>query len=171
MTFLPTTVVRRNSHLVPAGLALALTGLMSPLHITLAGQSWPLIWLPFAVVALWPRQASALPSAFLLFAGGLWVDVATLGAPGQWPLVFLTTYAVLRPDWSEPGRGLVRGFLRTVQALLVGVPVLLLSGWAVWTGWPDAAMLGRGLAVLLLSLPLIIVLRDLFAGRLSSDDY
>lgn len=171
MTFVSTTSARRNSHLVPAALALALTGLLSPLHINLLGQTWPLVWLPFAVVALWPRQASAVPSAVLLFIGGLWVDVATLGAPGQWPLVFLATYSILRPDWAEPGRGVLRGILRVIQALAVGVPVLLLSGWAVWGGWPDWAALGRGVAVLWVALPFLIVLRDLLGHRMSRDDY
>lgn len=165
-----TAPVRRNSHLVPAVLALAVCGLVSPLHVTLFGASWPLIWLPLAVVALWPRQASALPSAVLLLLGGLWVDWATLGAPGQWALVFLVTYAVMRPDQSEPRRGLISAYARAGLALLVAVPVLALVGRGVYGVWPDWLVLGRGVSVMLLALPAIALIRDLLAGRASRYD-
>ena len=171
MAFVSQAPIRRNSHLVPAALALGLAGLLSPVHLSLFGQSWPLTWLAFAVMALWPRQASPVPSALLLFAGGLWVDWATLGAPGQWALVFALTYAVVRPDQSEPMRGLGTSVWRVVMALLVGVPVFVLSGWFVYGAWPDGLALGRGLLVLLVTLPLIAVLRDVFAGRLTREDH
>ena len=169
-TYAASAPVRRNSHLIPAALALAVAGLLSPLHVSLFNVSWPLVWLPFAVVALWPRQASAVPSAVILFFGGLWVDVATLGALGQWPLIFLVTYAVVRPDMAEPGGGVARSLARVATALLVAVPVLALSGRFVYGVWPDWGVVGRGLFVLIVSLPFIALLRDLFAGRLSRDD-
>lgn len=171
MAYASASLPRRNGHLLPAAVALLLAGMAAPLHIVLGGASWPLIWLPFSIVALWPRQVAALPSAILLLLGGLWVDWTTLGATGQWASVFLITYAVVRPDLAESVRGMVSGLARTGQALLIGLPVLVLTGRVVYGLWPDVMALSRGLLVLLLLLPLIIVIRDLFAGRLSRNDF
>ena len=170
MAFVSQAPVRRNSHLIPAGFALVVTGLLCVLHMRFLGVSWPLLWLPFAVVSLWPRQASPVPSAVLIFIGGLWVDWVTLGVPGQWPAVMLVTYAILRPDLGEPVRGVVVAYARFAQALIIGVPVFVLSGRLVYTVWPDPFALLRGIAIVIVLLPLIALVRDLAAGRLSGDD-
>ncbi|WP_298911839.1 hypothetical protein [uncultured Algimonas sp.] len=163
----PTT---RNDRLIPAVLALLVTGLVSVVDVRLFGESWPLTWLPFAVVALWPRHVSTGASGLLLLAGGLWVDWTSWGAPGQWPLVFLITYALIRPGARGGRRGLLAGIRRFVLALLVGVPVMILTGWMVYESWPDWMALGRGLLVVTVILPIFILVRDGLAGRMSEED-
>ena len=171
MVYASPPVIRRNSHLVPAGLALFLLGLVAPLHLSLFGASWPLLWLPLAVVGLWPRQASCVPSALMLFVAGLWIDWVTLGAVGQWPLVFVGAYAIMRPDLADAGRGLVRGLSRCAGALLIGLIIFGLSGWFIYGVLPDIALLSRGVLVFAVSLPLLILLRDLIAGYAAQDDF
>ena len=170
MAYLGVSPVQRNERLFPAALALLATGLICAIDVRLFGQSWPLTWLPFAVVALWPRKVGVWPSGVLLLAGGLWVDWTTWGAPGQWPLVFLITYALIRPDIRGSARGLAEGLTRFNLALLVGVPVLALSGWAVYESWPDPGALGRGIVATLLLVPVMIFLRDGLAGRMGGED-
>ena len=170
MAYVSGIPARRNSHLIPAGIALLLGGLVAPLHITLLGASWPLIWVPFAVVAMWPGRASALPSALMLLLGGLWVDWATLGPMGQWSLVYLVTYAVMRPDTSESGRGMAVQVARAVPALLVALPVLALTGRFVYGVWPEWTVVARGIVVFALSVPVLALGREIFASRLSGDD-
>jgi hypothetical protein len=171
MVYVAPRIVRRNGHLVPAAIALFLAGLISPLHIIVFGLSWPLLWVPLAIVGLWPRQASSLPSSLILFVAGLWIDWVTLGAVGQWPLVFVAVYAFTRPDLAEPGRGLVRGLARSASALLIGFVLFALSGWFIYGVWPDAGVVAKGVVVFVLSLPVIILLRDLIAGRTGQDDF
>ena len=171
MAFVNPAPIRRNSHLVPTAVALALAGLFSPVHLTLFDQPWSLVWLPFVILSLWPRQAGPVASCILLFLAGLWVDWATLGATGQWPFVFLVTYAVIRPDQAERVRGLTVAFVRLAKALLVGGPVFVLSGWLVYGAWPDWIALGRGIFVAVVMLPLVAFARDMFAGRLAGDDF
>jgi hypothetical protein len=161
--------VMHNERLFPAAVALLLTGLISVLDIRLFGQSWPLTWLPFAVVLLWPRQVGLWASGLLLLIGGLWLDWSSWGAPGQWPLVFLLTFLIVRPDIRQ-GRGLGPGMSRFAAGLLVGVPVLVLTGWIVYESLPDWGTLGRGVAVAVIALPLMIFLRDRLAGRMGMED-
>lgn len=170
MGYLGVAPVQRNERLLPTALALLVTGLLSVLEIRLFNESWPLTWLPFAVVALWPRKVGVWPSGLLLLLGGLWVDWTSWGAPGQWPLVFLLTYALIRPDIRGGSRGLGAGMTRFALALLIGVPVLILTGWAVYEAWPDWGTLGRGVVMTTLLLPIFIYLRDKLADRMSVDD-
>lgn len=170
MAYLGTAPIQHNERLIPAAFALLGTGLISVLEIRLFGQSWPLTWLPFAVVALWPRQVGVWPSGLLLLLGGLWIDWTSWGAPGQWPLIFLTTYGIIRPDFRGEARGLGAGMTRFFFALLVGVPVLVLSGWAVYEAWPDWGTLGRGLVMATLLVPVLVYMRDRIARRMSQDD-
>ena len=137
MAYLDISRAQRNEQLVPAAFALLIIGLISAVDVRLFDESWPLTWLPFVVVALWPRRVSVWSSGILLLIGGLWVDWTTWGAPGQWPLVFLLTHALIRPDIRSDARGLGVGMTRFMIALLVGVPVLILTGWVVYESWPD----------------------------------
>lgn len=170
MAYLGVSPIQRNSRLFPAALALLVTGLICAVDIRLFDQSWPLTWLPFVIVALWPRRVGTIQSGLLLLVGGLWVDWTTWGAPGQWPLVFLLTYAIIRPDINGEARGLPAGMARFALALLVGLPVLILTGWVVYDSLPDWAVLGRGLAVAVIAMPMIILLRDQLAGRLGGEE-
>ena len=171
MVYAAPPVIRRNSHLIPTAIALVIVGLVSPLHVSLFGLSWPLLWVPVAILGLWPRRASALPSALLLFAAGLWIDWVTLGAVGQWPLVFVATYALTRPDMAEPGSGLLTGLARCARALLIAVALFVLSGWFVYGAWPEFGVLSRGVLVFVLCLPVMIGLRDLVARQTAKDDF
>ncbi|MEM7729215.1 MAG: hypothetical protein AAF311_08055 [Pseudomonadota bacterium] len=170
MATLGVTPIMHNERLYPAAFALLVTGLFSVVDVRLFGESWPLTWLPFAVVALWPRQVSVWPTGLLLLLGGLWVDWTSWGAPGQWPLVFLLTYAVIRPNARSATRGLLAGLSRFAVALLIGVPVFLGTGWIVYGSFPDWAVLARGLVATFLLLPFLILVRDGLAGRMSEDD-
>lgn len=170
MAYLGISPAQRNGQLVPAAFALIITGLISAVDVRLFDESWPLTWLPFVVVALWPRRVGVWPSGILLLVGGLWVDWTTWGAPGQWPLVFLLTYALIRPDIRNAARGLGAGMTRFMLALMVGVPVLILTGWVVYESWPDWGSLGRGIVVATIIAPLIVGLRDRLASRMTRDD-
>jgi hypothetical protein len=161
MAYLGVSPILRNERLIPAAVTLLIAGLVSAVDIRLFGQSWPLTWIPFAAVALWPRRVGLWASGLLLFVGGLWVDWTTWGAPGQWPLVFLLTYALIRPD--------IR-MTRLTLALSVGLPVFILTGWTVYESWPDWGSLGRGVVVAVLLVPFMIFLRDKLAVRMSGDD-
>ncbi|GLQ19309.1 hypothetical protein ACFFUB_12885 [Algimonas porphyrae] len=162
--------VHRNTHLIPAMLVFLLSGLLTVLELRLFGQSWPLTWLPLAVVALWPRQVAMLPTALLFMLGGLWVDWTTLGAPGQWSLVFLIAYLLVSPGRSEGDRGLTVGMSRFAATLAIGLPVFILTGRLVYGIWPDWAALGRGVCVATVLVPLLILGRDALARRMSRDD-
>ena len=170
MAYLGVAPVQHNERLVPTALALLLTGLFSVVEIPLFGQSWPLTWLPFAVVALWPRQVGVWPSGLLLLMGGLWVDWTSWGAPGQWPLVYLLTYALIRPDFRGDARGVAAGMSRFALSLLIGVPIFIATGWAVYESLPDWGTLGRGIVITTLLVPILIYFRDRIAARMSVDD-
>ena len=170
MTFVNQTPVRRNGHLVPAALALAAAGLLCVLHLRLFGSSWPLLWLPVTVVALWPSRVGPVLSAVALVAGGLWVDFATLGAPGQWPLVFLMIYAIIRPDQRPAPDGFVSGLSRVAVALILAVVVIGVTGRVVYGVWPDVTSVGRGVLVAMLLSPLVILGRAAATRAVSGDD-
>ena len=170
MAYLGVNPILRNERLIPAAFTLLLAGLISAVDVRLFGQSWPLTWIPFAAVSLWPRRVGLWGSALLLFIGGLWVDWTTWGAPGQWPLVFLLTYALIRPDIRGSARGLASGMTRFTLALAVGLPVFVLTGWTIYESWPDWGSLGRGVVVAVILVPIMIFMRDKLAVRMGGDD-
>ncbi len=170
MTFINQTPVRRNSHLIPAGFALAVSGLLCVLHLQLFGASWPLLWLPVTVIALWPSRVGPVLSALLLVVAGLWVDFVTLGAPGQWPLVFLVIYSVIRPDRRPAPNSVISGLSRVAVALIIAVLVHSLSGRVVYGVWPDVTSVGRGVLVAMLLTPLVILGRAVATRSFSGGD-
>lgn len=163
MAFTTPQSAHRNVDLIPAILSLAVASLVSAVHIDLFGTTWSLLWLPFLIVALWPRRAHPLVTAVILFLAGLWLDWATLGAPGQWALVFLITFAILRPDLEARPRGVLAAYRRFGAALLLGVPVFIVTGWLVYRAWPDWISLVKGVSLAALILPVISFLRDRIA--------
>jgi hypothetical protein len=58
---------------------------------------------------------------------------------------------------------------RFALALLVGVPSLIFTGWAVYEALPDWGTLGRGLVMTTFLMPILIYLRDKLADRMSAD--
>lgn len=169
MVFAGTHVPDRNTDLIPAALALILAGLASAIHVNAFGVSWSFLWLPFLLVAIWPRRAGSFPSALLLFFAGIWVDWTTLGALGQWSTVFLVTYLVTRPDRQATERGVLPAYRRFCVALLVGISAYVVTGWLVYGAWPDWFSLMRGVFVAALILPFAALLRDRLARRMSRE--
>ena len=170
MTFASQTPIRRNSHVIPTAIGLVLAGLLCVLHLRLFGMGWPLLWLPVAVVALWPSRVGPVLSGLVLAVVGLWVDFVTLGAPGQWSFVFLSVYLAIRPDLRLPPDGFATALARVAAALLVAAIVFTLTGRAIYGSWPDLAPMGRGLLTTLLLSPVVIAVRAALARSLSGDD-
>lgn len=169
MAYHSNQIIERNSTLIPAGLSLVLTGLASAVHINFIGASWSLIWLPFIIVALWPRRTGIFASACLIFLAGLWVDWTTLGAIGQWPLVYLISYFGTRPDKPSMENGIIPAYRRLGLALIIGVPVYIATGWIVYGVFPDWYALFRGVAFAALILPIVALIRDNLAQRFGRD--
>ncbi len=53
--------------------------------------------LPLAAIYLWPRGSDPLVSTAMIAVSGLFLDFVSASPAGQWVLVFLITFGVLRP--------------------------------------------------------------------------
>jgi len=90
--------IRKKTPAIVAAIALFLVGAISIGGFHAFGSRYGFGFLPILVLAIWPRYASPLLSIALVFCAGFFVDWATGGILGQWALIFVVIWGVLRPE-------------------------------------------------------------------------
>ncbi len=143
MAGIETSSVLRSRNIAFQGfLFLILTSVIALLEFRIGAIHLSFLAIPLAVIFLWPRGSEPALSAGLIVFGGLLFDLASGGPLGLWPLLYLITFMVIRPN--KRGRNLKRNPLWAgfaVWLLVLTVIVLLLallsenltfSSWA-WT--------------------------------------
>lgn len=153
-----------------AGLALFLGGALSIVSVNIWGQSISFAFIPLLVIAIWPRRANEIVSVTLVFAAGLFTDWASGGVTGQWALVFLMTWMLLRPELRDNAYSASQ-FI-TAWLAICGLALILLSltGWFAYRILPDFMTFVRQIALVTVLLPLIFGLRHWLARLFGSDE-
>jgi len=159
--------VRKKTPAIVAGVALFVAGAISIGWINAFGSNVGFGFIPLLVIAIWPRLANPLLSLALVFAAGLFTDWATNQIVGQWALVFTVTWGFLRPELRSSPYAPVSLFFVWLATCGLALILLSLSGWFVRGVMPDLSALGRQMILATLLLPIILLLRNLIAKRLS----
>lgn len=85
------------------------------------------IFVPLIGIYLWPRGAATSLSYILIFLCGLIMDLASGGPIGIWPLLYLLTFGILRPDARRREislQPLWLGFISWMAVLVIFVIIL-----------------------------------------------
>ncbi|WP_409431846.1 hypothetical protein ACJ3XI_06365 [Litorimonas sp. RW-G-Af-16] len=159
MVYQTTSSTRQSSRIVPATLALIFAALMSFVSLNISGSTIALTWLPLLLITLWPRQVPSVYSIALFLAVGLFVDWGSAGAPGQWAIIYLAVFAVLRPDRRAKPIGFVQAVQYWVVALITGLVLLVVTGWFVYGVLPNTLSLARQVGLVTVLLPIVFALR------------
>lgn len=145
--------------LVIAGLFAAT--MLAFLNVNIGGQSVSLTALPLAFIALWPRNVHPILTIILVLIFGIFLDWGSGGAPGQWALVFLAVFGILRPDRRGGTLSLILAIRNWLIAALIAFIILCVTGWFVYGIWPNLNVLARQFGLITLLFPFLYLFRQL----------
>lgn len=127
--------------------------------LSIMGFSVSLRWLPLIPVALWPRTAPAITSVIVLFFMGLFQDWIGYDVPGQWALIYLLCYVVLKPYERLRPLQFGQAYFNWAVAVFIAFTILTVSGRLIYGVWPDWNSLLRSIMWTSVLLPVFWMLR------------
>jgi len=157
--------VRKVWPAIIAGLALFLAGAASIAGLNLFGARVGFGFIPLLVLAAWPRQANALISLGLVLFSGLFTDWATGGIHGQWALIFVLVWGLLRPELRSSPFSPLNLIVNWVAICGLAIVIISISGYFVFRISPDLAALGRQMIFATAGLPIVMLLRRIISVR------
>lgn len=153
-----------------AALALFFGGALSIISVNIAGQSISFAFIPLLVIAIWPRRASQIISVIFIFAAGLFTDWASGGVTGQWALVFLLVWMLLRPELRDNAYSISQFMLAWLAICGFAFGLLSVTGWFAYRVLPDYMAFSRQILLVTALLPPIFGLRHWLARFSRSDE-
>ena len=149
-----------GGHLRQAVLTTAVLSFFGILNFALFGFEFSLQWLPLLAVALWPKGASPIRSVIALLILGLVHDWLVFGIPGQWALIFILSFAAIRP--YERIRSLTFGqaVLFWLISVAIGVAVFSISGRMIFDQWPNWNAMFRAILSATILFPLFWIFQQ-----------
>lgn len=161
---------RKTLPAIVAGLALILSGALSIGGVNMFGAYFGFAFIPLLVLAIWPRHANTAVSLILVFLAGLFTDWGTGGILGQWALVFIVIWGLLRPETRSSPFSPIGFFFSWLTICGISFILLSLSGWFVFEILPDSTSLGRQIILATLLLPLALLLRQMIVWRIGENE-
>lgn len=155
---------------VPATLGLLLFSVVGFLSLNLGNQTITLTWLPLLIISLWPRRILPSLTIVLFLVFGLFIDWGSVGAPGQWALVYLTCLLVLRPDKRVNPINFSGAIKNWFIAAITAAIVISVTGWIVYGRLPDAYVLAQQAGLVTLFMPIFYLLRFMVRYVLTDPD-
>lgn len=147
-------------HLRQAVLTTAILSFFGILNFALFGFEFSLQWLPLLAVALWPSGASPIRSIIALLILGLIHDWLVFGIPGQWALIFILSFAAIRP--YERIRSLTFGqaILFWMISVSIGFAVFSITGRLIYDQWPNWVAMFRAILSATIIFPLFWIFQQ-----------
>jgi len=103
--------------------------ILGALYVNIMGQSVSLSFVPLIGVCLWPRHAHPIVSIIAIFLLGLLFDFITNEALGFRTIIYLTIFAVFRPDTRLKRHILGTALAQWLGAILLAMLVVYFLGW------------------------------------------
>lgn len=126
-----------GGHLRQAVLTTAMLSFLGVLNFSLFGFDFSLQWLPLLAVSLWPKGASPVRSVIAILILGLIHDWLVFGIPGQWALIFLLSFAAVRPFERLKSLTFGQAIIYWALSVAIGATVFALSGRMIYDQWPN----------------------------------
>lgn len=144
------------------GVTMLLLTLLATLHVNIGGQSIALTFLPVIGVCLWPRFSNPPGSILLLLLFGILLDFLTFEPLGMRSLIYLTIFAVFRPDLRLKDFRFKMAFGYWVGAIVLSLFLSYVLGWLNHSLRPQwSTLLYQGLVATCL-FPLVYSIRHIF---------
>lgn len=150
---------RRAGHLRQAVVLVFVLTVLGVINISAFGWNLSLQWLPLVAVALWPRGAYPIYSIIALLILGVFQDWVSFGVPGQWALIYLLTYAFIRPFERIKTLNFGGGLVVWCIAMTVALVTIAFTGRVIYSDWPNWVVLFRMAGIASLFFPLIWYIR------------
>lgn len=149
-------------------LMMLLLTFVSILSVNILGKTVNFVFLPLIGICLWPRTDNAVLSIVVILLFGLLLDLLWAGPLGLWALVFLSVFAIFRPQRRLKPHIFGSAFSQWLAALILAIIASYLLGWFAMESrpalWP---ILYQALAATIL-FPVVYGLRHL--GKLMLTD-
>lgn len=165
----PKRVVKKASFF-PVVMAFILCLFVAFMHVNIAGRTLSLLCLPLLFVALWPRNLNAQLSIAVFLVAGLFIDWGSVGAPGQWALIYLAIFAVTRPDQRLTPLSFWIALRNWFVAVVIAVIILIVTGSFVYGAWPNFTVLAWQFGLATALLPMLYLLRRVIYYIFSQPD-
>jgi len=150
-------------------LLLVLT-VLSVLNVNILGHKFSFIFLPLIAVFLWPRNGAPIASIIFILLFGLLLDILSAGPLGLWSLIFLSVFALFRPDMRLKPHSFISAFRLWFAVLAFACVAAYLLGWFAMSHRPDIwPLLYQAIAGIVL-FPVVFGARYLGRNLLSDSD-
>jgi len=140
------------------------------LNVNILGRSIALSYVPLIGVCLWPRYANPVISITALFFLGLLSDFMTNEALGFHTLVYLTVFAVFRPDRRLKQHIFGTALARWLGTILVALLLVYALGWISRGVRPHVTTLLYQALLATTAFPIVYLCRHFLLYFLDSDD-
>jgi len=121
-----------------------------------------LMFLPVAMIFLWPPKASQAWSLFFVFILGVFFDILTSGPIGVWGLSYLLLFVLFDGGIGQK-MGTVLALFSFVFALLLVYAMALVFGRFSMGHWPDMGGLAINAVASFFVFPVIYAIVSLFS--------
>ncbi|MEP1230567.1 MAG: hypothetical protein ABJG88_07810 [Litorimonas sp.] len=161
MTFVTPHINTSSRNFIPASLSLFVCVFLSVLHINIAGESISLLLLPLLIVSLWPREVNTVVTIGTFFVIGIFLDWGTNGVLGQWAIVYLTVFAILRPNRRDHSLSFFNAVSLWCAGLAIATVMLIITGWLAYGVLPNFTTLFRQALLICAFMPVVVFTRNL----------
>jgi len=118
-----------KGHVWQGGLMIAVLTYLAGLSINVIGVSVSFAFLPLIAICLWPRDAGTISSILVILFFGLLLDFISFGPLGLWALIYLTIFAVFRPQLRLKSYDFRQASLRWLGVLGLAIIMAFCLGW------------------------------------------
>jgi len=123
-----TNLAKAHGHALMAGGAGFVLVILSTLSLRMGRFETSFIYIPLVAVIMWPRQASRVMTSVMLFLMGMLLDILSAGPVGLWAMIYMISYAIIRPDLRSVNKGLMHEWGRFCLTLgLVNIIIACLT--------------------------------------------
>ena len=147
------------NYFLPATAALFLACVISVLHINLPGGAISFQLLPLLIISLWPRGINSILTIITFFLMGLFMDWGSQGALGQWAVIYLSLFAIMRPDRRDRPLSVFFSIKAWLMGVLIGGCALIVTGWFAYGIGPNFIVLFQQALLVTILIPAILFLR------------
>jgi len=145
---------------------------LGALNINILGHSISLVFVPLIGICLWPRSTHPVFSIIGIFLFGLLMDFLAMEAMGLRTIVYLSIFAIFRPDKRLRPHIFGTAFAQWLGTIIIGLIIIYFLGWVAHNNPPQIVPLLYQALLATTVFPLVYILRHIVRKFTDNpDDY
>jgi len=146
--------------------------ILGAINLNIFGYSVSLVFAPLIGICLWPRSTHPILSVIGIFLFGLLMDFLTMEVMGLHAIIYLSVFAIFRPDKRIKAHIFGTAFARWLGTILVALVIIYFLGWIAHNSPPKVVALINQALLATIIFPFIYILRYIFKKFVDNpDDY